>query len=79
VVAHLHHGLRPQADDDAAFVQATAAAWGVRVVVAQVDVRQLAQEEGWTLEEAARRPLPFSRGSRSRGGRGRDPSRPPRR
>jgi tRNA(Ile)-lysidine synthase len=54
VVAHLHHGLRPQADDDAAFVQATATAWGVQVVVEQVDVRQLAQAEGWTIEEAAR-------------------------
>jgi len=54
VVAHLHHGLRPQADNDAKFVQATATTWGVRVVMAQVDVRQLAQEEGWSIEEAAR-------------------------
>ncbi len=54
VVAHLHHGLRPQADNDAGFVQNTATAWGVRMVMAQVDVRQLAQEEGWTIEEAAR-------------------------
>ena len=55
VVAHLDHGLRPQAGAEALFVQETAQAWGVRCVVRQVNVPELAQTEGWTLEEAARR------------------------
>src|SRR5690606_37777580 len=55
VVAHLDHGLRPQATAEAAFVQATAQAWGERCVMRQVDVPALAQTKGWTLEEAARR------------------------
>ena len=55
VVAHLNHGLRPQATAEATFVQKTAQAWGVRCVVRQVNVPALSQTEGWTLEEAARR------------------------
>lgn len=55
VVVHLNHGLRPQATAEAVFVQETAQAWGVRCVVRQVNVPELAQAAGWTLEEAARR------------------------
>ena len=49
-VAHLNHGLRgAEADADAAFVQETAAAWGLPVVVARVDVAALAQPSISTL------------------------------
>ncbi len=54
-VAHLNHGLRgAEADADAAFVQETAAAWGLPVAVGRVDVAALAQQAGMSLEEAAR-------------------------
>lgn len=54
-VAHLHHGLRgSEADADAAFVQETAAAWGLSCTVERADVASVAQQTGATLEEAAR-------------------------
>lgn len=54
-MAHLHHGLRgADADADAAFVQNTAAAWGLPCTVEQVDVATLAAAPGVSLEEAAR-------------------------
>jgi tRNA(Ile)-lysidine synthase len=54
-IAHLNHGLRgAEADADAAFVQETAAAWGLPVAVGRVDVAALAQQAGMSLEEAAR-------------------------
>ncbi|MEI2688870.1 MAG: tRNA lysidine(34) synthetase TilS [Anaerolineae bacterium] len=54
-VAHLHHGLRGhEADADAAFVQETAAAWGLSCTVERAGVAGLAQQTGATLEEAAR-------------------------
>jgi len=54
IAAHLHHGLRPEADGELQFVMVTAVSWGVPVVVAKVDVPALAQENGWSIEEAAR-------------------------
>ncbi|HXF81605.1 MAG TPA: tRNA lysidine(34) synthetase TilS, partial [bacterium] len=53
-VAHLDHGLRPEAGEDAAFVQAAAAAFGVPVTVERADVRSLAAREKRSLEEAGR-------------------------
>ena len=54
-VAHLNHGLRgAEADADAAFVADLAAAWGLPVSLARVDVAALAHEAGLSLEEAAR-------------------------
>ncbi|MCA9977497.1 MAG: tRNA lysidine(34) synthetase TilS, partial [Anaerolineales bacterium] len=54
LVAHLNHGLRSAAATDAAFVQTTAQAWGVRCVVEVVDVAALAKQKGVSLEEAGR-------------------------
>ncbi|MBA3944564.1 MAG: tRNA lysidine(34) synthetase TilS [Herpetosiphonaceae bacterium] len=53
-VAHLNHGLRPQAAADAAFVAATAADWGLPVTVGERDVAALAQQQHSGFEAAAR-------------------------
>jgi len=53
-VAHLNHGLRPEANGEAKFVQATAAAWNLKVYVEQVDVFSLSRKLGFSLEEAGR-------------------------
>jgi tRNA(Ile)-lysidine synthase len=55
VVAHLHHGLRPEAGADARLVAETAAAWNIACHVERVDVAALARQQGWTLEEAGRK------------------------
>ena len=53
-VAHLNHGLRGvEADADAAFVQETAAAWGLPAAVERVDVAAMAQQAGMSLEKVA--------------------------
>jgi tRNA(Ile)-lysidine synthase len=53
--ATLDHGIRGAAGAaDAAFVRATAAAWGVPVTVERADVPAFAQREGMGLEAAAR-------------------------
>jgi tRNA(Ile)-lysidine synthase len=54
-VAHLDHGLRPEAAADAAFVAATCAAWDVPCTVGRADVAAVAAQGGWSLEDAARR------------------------
>ncbi len=53
-VAHLDHGLRPEAAADAAFVASLAAAWQVPCTCGHADVRALAREEHRSVEEAAR-------------------------
>lgn len=54
-VAHLHHGLRgAEADADAAFVAELARVWGLPCTVERMDVHALADQEGLSLEEAAR-------------------------
>lgn len=53
-LAHIHHGLRPEADADEAFVRDLAAAWRVPVRLARIDVRGSAAERGWSIEQAAR-------------------------
>jgi len=54
VVAHLNHGLRAAADAEAAFVEATAAAWQLPFVGQKIDVARLAEQEKWSLEAAGR-------------------------
>src|SRR5688572_17617419 len=46
-VAHLHHGLRgPEADDDAAFVQSIAQAWGLPATIGNADVQAIQAQHG---------------------------------
>lgn len=54
VVCHVHHSLRPEADEEARFVRDYAAHLHLPCVWRQVDVRQLAQSGGISIEEAAR-------------------------
>ncbi|MDN5344248.1 MAG: tRNA(Ile)-lysidine synthase [Clostridia bacterium] len=53
-VAHLNHGIRPEAAADAAFVEELASAWGLVVTVASRDVTAYQKEHHLSLEEAAR-------------------------
>ncbi len=53
--AHLNHGLRPEADRDAAFVRRLAAELDIACHVASRDVHALGRREGLCLEEAGRR------------------------
>ena len=54
-MAHLDHGLRAEAADEAAFVAHLSTELGWRVESRAVDVAALAAERGWSLEEAGRR------------------------
>ncbi len=54
VAAHLNHGLRAAADEEAAFVAATAAAWHIPFVGQKIDVARLAGQEKLSLEAAGR-------------------------
>ncbi|HLT59100.1 MAG TPA: tRNA lysidine(34) synthetase TilS [Limnochordales bacterium] len=51
---HVNHGLRPEAAQDAAFVESVGQAWGVPVTVVAVDVRA-ERAPGESLQQAARR------------------------
>ena len=53
--AHLHHGLRPEADEDERFVRETAGRLGVPFLSKRADVPRRAREEGISVEMAARR------------------------
>jgi tRNA(Ile)-lysidine synthase len=55
VLLHVDHALRPEAEDDAAFVRDLAAAVGAPIRAERVEVRAAADRRGWNLEEAARR------------------------
>jgi tRNA(Ile)-lysidine synthase len=52
--AHLHHGMRPEADDDVRVCAAVCAQLGVPLHVERVDVPARAQAERISLEEAGR-------------------------
>ncbi len=52
--AYLHHGLRPEADDEARFVAEVANAWGWGCTIERADVPALAARPGVSVEEAAR-------------------------
>lgn len=51
---YVHHGLRPEADDEAQFVRTTAHAWGVTGRVKYTDTPDLVERTGYSVEEAAR-------------------------
>ncbi|CEP68546.1 Lysidine-tRNA(Ile) synthetase [Moorella glycerini] len=53
-VAHLNHGLRPEAAADAEYVRNLARRWGLPVTIASRDVAAYQQEHRLSLEEAAR-------------------------
>jgi tRNA(Ile)-lysidine synthase len=53
-VAHLNHSLRPQADEEALFVERTAVSWELPCRQKKVDVAGLARRHGWSIEEAGR-------------------------
>ena len=55
VVAHVNHGYRETAVAEAAFVQETAEKWGAVYTLRTVDVPQVAQDTGSSLEEAGRK------------------------
>jgi tRNA(Ile)-lysidine synthase len=54
-IAHLNHGLRAAAADDAEFVRALGARWQIATTVETRDVGAACAREGWSLEEGARR------------------------
>ncbi len=54
ICAHVHHGLREEADDDAAFVAACCDAWNIPFVLHKADVSLKAREEGVSIELAGR-------------------------
>ena len=54
-LAHLNHGLRPDAAEDAAFVAAMSRALGLGFHEGTADPRALAGREGFSLEDAGRR------------------------
>jgi tRNA(Ile)-lysidine synthase len=54
VIAHLDHALRPESRSEAEFIRSMAYSHGLSCTVQRVDVGQFAQEEGLSIEEAAR-------------------------
>lgn len=55
VLLHVDHGLRADAAADAAFVRDLALSLGVPFAVERIEVRAVADQRGWNLEDAARR------------------------
>jgi tRNA(Ile)-lysidine synthase len=54
-VAHVHHGLRPEADTDAEFVAELARGWELPFHLERIDTPALARTWGAGMEEAGRR------------------------
>lgn len=54
-VVHVHHGIRAEAQEDAAYVEALCRQLGVPFFQENVDVPELARREGVSLEEAGRK------------------------
>jgi tRNA(Ile)-lysidine synthase len=54
VIAHLNHGLRPEADEDVREVEQISSRLNLPLVVKKEDVRGLALAESLSIEEAAR-------------------------
>jgi len=54
-VVHVHHGIREEADEDAAFVKELCKALKVPFAQVKVDVPRLARKEGLSEEEAGRK------------------------
>ncbi len=55
IVAHLNHKLRPEAEAEAEHVRAIAETMGVLFILDSADVAVYAREQGFSLEEAARK------------------------
>lgn len=55
IVAHLHHGLRAEADDDQAFCRELTNALGLPFVTGRIDVASRAQAAKRSIEDEARR------------------------
>jgi tRNA(Ile)-lysidine synthase len=55
LVAHFNHQIRPEADVDEAFVVDCATKMGISWVVGRGDVKEFASQNGYSLEEAARK------------------------
>ena len=53
-LGHVHHGLRPEADAEEAFVRRLGESWGLPVFAARIHPRETALARGWSLEQAAR-------------------------
>jgi tRNA(Ile)-lysidine synthase len=53
-MAHLNHGLRPEADGDAAFVFETAASWQIPFISEKINVAEVAETLQLSLEAAGR-------------------------
>ena len=54
-VVHVDHQLRSDAAEDAVFVKALAEQWRIPIAVERKDVQTVCREQGWSLEEGARR------------------------
>lgn len=54
-VAHLDHGLRKGSEADAEFVQELAVRWRIPCTIERREVRVVCEQEGWSLEDGARR------------------------
>lgn len=54
IAAHLHHGLRTQADQDLELVQKQCTAWGIQLEEKRLDVAQLARSDKRSVEEMGR-------------------------
>jgi tRNA(Ile)-lysidine synthase len=54
IAAHLHHGLRSQADEDLDLLREQCRAWGITLEVKHLDIASLAREDKRSLEEMGR-------------------------
>jgi tRNA(Ile)-lysidine synthase len=54
IVAHLNHGLRPEAGIEEVYVAETAAAWGLDYRSSRADIAEISSERKMSIEEAAR-------------------------
>ena len=54
-VVHVHHGIREDADQDAAYVEKLCAQWQLPFTLVKADIRQLAREQRLSEEEAGRK------------------------
>ncbi len=54
-VVHVDHGLREDSREDAAFVLHLSERWQLPATIERIDVARRCAEEGWSLEDGARR------------------------
>lgn len=54
-VAHFDHALRANSQDDVEFVRDTCQGYGIKPFIGSAEVRKMADEEGRSIEEVARR------------------------